>query len=72
MRLNMGTADRVVRAFVVAPALLLLAYAAGFGTVVGIVATVLAVVMVGTAAVGSCPLYLPFHLDSHRKDHQAA
>lgn len=71
MRLNMGTADRVVRAFVVAPALLLLAYAVGFGTVVGIVATVLAVVMVGTAAVGSCPLYLPFHLDTHGRRHEA-
>ena len=72
MRMNMGTADRLIRAFVVAPLLLVVAYAVGFGTVLGIIATVLAVVMVGTAAVGSCPLYLPIHVDTHRKDHQAA
>lgn len=64
MRLNMGTTDRIIRAVVVAPALLVVAALVGFGTVLGIIATVLAVVMLGTAAVGTCPLYLPFHADT--------
>lgn len=66
MRMNMGTADRLVRALLVAPALLVVAAMVGFATALGIIATVLAVVMLGTAAVGSCPLYLPFHVDTHR------
>lgn len=68
MRLNMGTADRVIRAFVVAPALLVVAAMVGFGTVLGIIATVLAVVMLGTAAVGSCPLYLPFRVNTDKHE----
>ena len=66
MKQNMGTTDRIIRAVLVAPVLLVIAYVVGFATVVGIVATVLAVVMLGTAAVGFCPLYVPFHL---RTDH---
>jgi hypothetical protein len=68
MKQNMGTADRVVRALVVAPVLLVVAYLVGFASVVGVIATVLAVVMLGTAAVGFCPLYAPFHLHTdHRQ-----
>ena len=62
MKKNMGTTDRLVRALLVAPVLLVIAFAVGFGTVAGVIATVLAVVMLATAAVGFCPLYLPFHL----------
>ena len=69
MKQNMGTADRIIRAIVVAPVLLVIAYLVGFATVVGVVATVLAIVMLGTAAVGFCPLYAPFHL---RTDHRHA
>jgi hypothetical protein len=68
MKLNMGITDRRIRAFIVAPVLLVLAWLAGFATIAGIVALGLAVVMVGTAAVGSCPLYLPLHLNT---DHHA-
>jgi uncharacterized membrane protein len=66
MQQNMGTTDRLVRAVLVAPALLVLAFVVGFGSVLGVVAVVLAVVMLGTAAVGFCPLYLPFHLHTDR------
>jgi len=69
MKQNMGTTDRIVRAVVVAPALLVVAYVVGFATVVGVIATVLAVVMLGTAAIGFCPLYVPFHL--HTDEHTA-
>ena len=49
MKQNMGTTDRIIRAIVVAPVLLVIAYLVGFATVVGVIATVLAVVMLGTA-----------------------
>ena len=62
MKKNMGTTDRLVRALLVAPVLLVIAFVVGFATVAGVIATVLAVVMLATAAVGFCPLYLPFHL----------
>jgi len=68
MKQNMGTTDRIIRAVVVAPDLLVIAYLVGFATIVGVIATVLAVVMLGTAAVGFCPLYVPFHLHTdHRQ-----
>jgi len=66
MHKNMGDTDRKVRG--VATALLLLvAWAVGFGTIGGVIAVILAIVMAGTAAVGFCPLYAPFHIDTgHR------
>jgi len=67
MKQNMGTTDRIIRAVVVAPILLIIAYVAGFASVVGIISTVLAIVMLGTAAVGFCPLYVPFHLHSDHR-----
>lgn len=67
MTKNMGDTDRKIRGFVAAPALLVVAWAIGFGSIGGVIATVLAAVMVGTAAVGSCPLYLPFHIDTDRR-----
>ena len=62
MRLNMGDADRRIRAFVIAPILLVVVWLVGFGTVGGVIAVILAAVMLGTAAVGTSPLCLPFHV----------
>jgi hypothetical protein len=67
MKQNMGTTDRIIRAVVVAPALLVVAYLVGFASVIGVIATLLAVVMLGTAVVGFCPLYVPFHLLTDRR-----
>jgi len=67
MTKNMGATDRWLRAVVAAPVLVVLALVAGVGSVPGVVLLVLAAVMVATAAMGFCPLYLPMHLDSHRK-----
>ncbi len=61
MKQNMGKADRLVRALLIAPVLLVIAFLAGIATVVGVIAAALAVVMLGTAALGYCPLYAPFH-----------
>jgi hypothetical protein len=50
-------------------ALLMVALLVGFGTVVGVIATVVAAVTVVTAAVGFCQLYAPFHLrTTERRD----
>jgi hypothetical protein len=69
MRVNMGLSDRRVRAFVVAPVLIVIALVVGIGSVAGIVLLALAAVMLATSAVGFCPLYTLFKIDtrSHRK-----
>ena len=64
MHRNMGPTDRIVRALVVAPALLVLALIIGPASVAGVVLFVLAVVMLATSAVGFCPLYVPFGVNT--------
>ncbi len=71
MTKNMGNTDRKVRGFLVAPVLVILALWTGIATVTGVIAIVLAVVMVGTAVVGFCPLYVPFDLHTNGR-HRAA
>ena len=60
---NIGLTDRRVRGLA-AVVLIVLAFALGIGTVGGIVALVLAVVMAATSIVGACPLYMPFHINT--------
>jgi hypothetical protein len=60
MTRNMGTADRLLRAFVVAPAAIIAAILIGPGSIGGIILFVVAGVMLVTAAVGVCPLYRVF------------
>ncbi len=62
MKVNMGSADRKLRAFIVAPVLIVVGLLVGPAGWLAIVLYALAAVMLGTAAVGSCPLYLPFGL----------
>jgi Protein of unknown function (DUF2892) len=64
MTKNMTTLDRALRAFVVAPLLAIAALFVGAGTILGVVLLVLAAVMFATAAVGFCPLYALFHLNT--------
>jgi len=64
MKVNMGPLDRKIRTFVVAPLLVILALVVGPGEVLGIIFFVLAAIMLLTSAVGSCPLYLPFGLNT--------
>lgn len=61
---NMGNADRAVRTFLVAPLLVVAGLLVGASSVLGIVCFVLAAVMVLTSAVGFCPLYAPFGIDT--------
>lgn len=55
---NMGSVDRGVRAFLVAPVAIVLAFIVGAGTVAGVILFVLAAVMWATSAIGFCPNYV--------------
>jgi type IV secretory pathway TrbD component len=60
MKLNIGRADRIVRiALGVAIAVLGIVFKSWLG--------LLAAIPLATAAVGSCPLYLPFGISTRRK-----
>lgn len=64
MSRNMSTLDRALRSLAVAPAAIVIAIVVGAGSAGGIVLFALAAVMLGTSAVGFCPLYRLLHLDS--------
>lgn len=63
---NVGSVDRGFRALVGIIALVLAFITLGVmtGSLWGIVAAVVGVVMLGTAAMGMCPLYKPFKLST--------
>ena len=62
MNKNMGSADRKLRAFVVAPVLIIAGVLVGPVGWLAIVLYTLAAVMLATSAAGSCPLYSIFGL----------
>jgi hypothetical protein len=64
---NLGNLDRVLRAFLVVPAAVIVGAVVGPASMLAIVLYLLAAVMVATAAVGSCPLYSLLHIDSRRR-----
>ena len=56
MRTNVGNTDRVIR-LVLAAVAAVLGFVVGAGSVLGILLFVVAAIMLGTAAVGFCPIY---------------
>lgn len=64
MTKNMGTIDRLARAFLIAPAATITAFAIGVGSIGGIALLVVATIMAATAAVGFCPLYALLGIDT--------
>ena len=54
---NMGSIDRGLRAFVVLPVAIVLAFVVGAGTVGGIILFVVAGIMLGSSTTGICPTY---------------
>lgn len=64
MSRNMNTTDRALRAFLVAPAAIVLAFVVGAGSIAGILLFALAAIMLATSAVGFCPLYKLLHLNT--------
>lgn len=57
MSKNMGTVDRALRVFVVAPVAIVIALLIGTATAGGIVLLVVAGIMLLTSATGFCPNY---------------
>lgn len=64
---NMGLNDRKVRSFIIAPLLVILAIVFNSTTWLMVVLLVLAVVMLATSAIKTCPLYLPFKFSTVKK-----
>jgi hypothetical protein len=64
---NMGPIDRLLRAALLAPLLVIAALAVGATTVAGILLLALAAIMLATAAAGSCPLYRLVGLDTCKR-----
>ena len=62
---NMGSFDRRIRAFVVAPVAIVLAFIFGASTVAGVILFVLAGIMLATSAVGFCPNYVWLGISTH-------
>lgn len=66
MSINMGTVDRLIRA----TAAVIVGVLYLMGTLSGLTATILgiiALILLATSAVGTCPLYLPFGLSTRSK-----
>jgi uncharacterized membrane protein len=64
MARNMSNLDRGLRSFVVAPIAIVVAVLIGAASIGGIVLFALAAIMLATSAVGFCPLYTLFHLNT--------
>ena len=67
MNINMGSIDRALRAFIVAPAAIVIALVVGAGSVAGIVLLAVAGIMLATAAVGFCPLYRLLRINTRHR-----
>jgi hypothetical protein len=67
MRMNMGTKDRRVRSFLVAPLLVMVAVMFHDVVWLMLVLLFLAVLVWATSATRTCPLYLPFKFSTVRK-----
>ena len=63
MKKNMGSIDRLLR-MIIAITLVLLYYFEVISGGIAIAAIILAIIFVGTSAIGTCPLYLPFKLST--------
>jgi len=67
MSTNMHTLDRRTRAFLVAPAAVVIGILLGPVSAWAIVLYALAAIMLATSAAGYCPLYALFHIGSARR-----
>ncbi|MDH4297078.1 MAG: DUF2892 domain-containing protein [Cyclobacteriaceae bacterium] len=66
MKKNMNTIDRVVRA-IIAVAIAVLYFNGIIGGTVGLIFMAVAVILLATSLVSTCPLYLLFGLSTLRK-----
>ncbi len=66
MKVNMGTADKVVR-IIIAIAIAALYFLGQITGTIAIVLLVLAVIFIATSFLSFCPLYLPFGISTKKK-----
>jgi hypothetical protein len=71
MKKNMGQADRSLRV-AVAVVIAILYFTNILGGLAAIILGILALVFLATSAVGTCPLYLPFGLNTNRRRKETA
>ena len=69
MTCNMGRTDRMLRALLIAPVLVIIGLVAGPTGALAYILYVLAAVMLLTSAVGFCPLYAPFKISTASREH---
>jgi hypothetical protein len=67
MKKNMGTIDRVIR-ILIAIVIAILYFTHVISGTLGIVLLVIAVIFVLTSLISFCPLYLPFKLNTGKKE----
>jgi hypothetical protein len=72
MTCNMGRTDRMIRALLIAPVLVIVGIVAGPTGVLAYALYALAGVMLLTSAVGFCPLYAPFKINTTSREHSSA
>lgn len=72
MTRNMGTFDRSLRAFVVAPVAIAVAFIIGAGTVGGVILFAVAGIMLVTAGTGFCPSYTLLGISTEPRPHRVA
>ena len=70
MTRNMGTFDRVLRAFVVAPAAIVVALILGASTAGGIILFIVAGIMLATAVTAFCPIYTVVGISTEPRLHR--
>jgi Protein of unknown function (DUF2892) len=70
MSRNMGTLDRGLRAFVVAPAALAVGLILGVTTPGGVILFVVAGIMLATASTGFCPNYVLVGISTDPRPHR--
>jgi len=66
MKKNMGNADKIIRT-ILAIAIVILFFTKVISGTLGWVLLALAVVFLLTSLVGFCPLYVPFRINTHKK-----
>ncbi len=67
MTRNMGTVDRLVRSFLVAPAAIAAAIVIGSTSAFGVGLLAVAAIMLATSSVGYCPTYTLLHISTRRE-----
>ena len=67
MKCNVGTLDRIIRA-ILGIILLVLPFLVALGAAIKWLLIIVGIILLFTAAVGFCPLYLPFGINTCRRE----